>query len=53
MFSGALQLTDLDDFITPSQVQIHRIHSFDMAEAVSFLMNILSTLFLAGMHQTR
>lgn len=25
-FSGALQLTDLDDFITPSQVSPNSIH---------------------------
>lgn len=24
-FSGALQLTDLDDFITPSQVSVNKI----------------------------
>lgn len=38
-FSGVLQLTDLDDFITPSQVRI---------QSLTF---VISHLRLSGMHQ--
>jgi hypothetical protein len=41
-FSGVLQLTDLDDFITPSQVSCKEIR----------IEHNLKLLRIVGMHQT-
>lgn len=47
-FSGALQLTDLDDFITPSQVKTRSfIRIYLLYPFLTYLKSILAT----GMHQ--
>lgn len=45
-FSGALQITNLDDFITPSQVFYHFII------LVSIISNNFYEIFFVGMYKT-
>lgn len=49
-FSGALQLTDLDDFITPSQVTYY-VH-FNLLLKFSYRNSLRKYIFFLGMHQT-
>ena len=46
-FSGALQLTDLDDFITPSQVSSHFVYEY----IINFAIDLSKYDFILGMYK--